>query len=772
MRSHARLVVVGGGIIGCSILYRLARLGWSDIVLVEKNELTAGVTWHSSGHVMQVEEDTAIARISNLSFRLYTALEAETGQAVGLHKSGTIRLATSKARLERYKKLTPQMRLLGIPFEVIGPDDIKRRFPLTVTDGLLGGAWTPDEGHLDPSMATQAFAHGARKGGAEINRHTMITGMSRANGEWRVETTKGTITAEIVVLATGFWAPDIAARLGVRLPILTVQRQYLITEPVAEIRELGFELPIFHDYDAPFYFRQERESLMMGVYEPHVPYCFVEGIPPDFGQELLPSDLERSAACIDAGIRRVPIMGRLGIKRVVCGPTSRTPDFQGLIGPVPGLQNFFVAAGFSAGVVQGAAIGQLMAEWIVEGEPSLDVSSLDVSRFGPYADKRYIRSILSEAHSYGSLDPNAERKAGRPGRSSPLYDRHMALGATFTPRLGWECPAWFPRADAAEESAAVAAECRAVHEHCGVFDLTSFAKYEVSGSGAAAYLAKLLGHGLPEADGAVVSTVVASPSGRAEARFTTARLAGDRFYLTSSPEAQYHHLRWLLLHLPDDSSIKVEDLTGRYGSLLLAGPAARRVLQGLSDAKLDNDRFPWRVAREIQVGYAPVRALRFSPVGELAWELHCPIEYLAPLHGSLMAEGAANGIADAGLKAFDALRLEKAWPLWGSELTSEVLTGPAPAAVKTAKRLACLSIPFGPGETATGLVLLSNGKPVGLVRSSAYGHRTGIGIAIAHLDPGLPRSVIELDCEIAGTPRFAKVVDGPLYDPEDARVQM
>lgn len=775
MRSHARVVVIGGGIVGCSLLYRLTKLGWSDVVLVEKTELTAGTTWHSAGHLILVDESPAIARLNILSCRMYEELEADTGQSIGRHKVGSIRLARTRARFDRYAALAAKMQFHGIRYEMLGPVEAQRRFPLMETDGLEGVSWVPDEAFIDPSMATQAFAQGARAGGAEINRHTKVIAIDRRpGGEWVVKTEKGDIVCEHVVNAAGMWAPLVAGLIGKSLPILPTERQYLVTDSVPELGKLGFELPILRDYDVPFYFRQERDSLIMGVHEPHTPYCFVDGIPDDFGQELLPPDLDRGQACIEEGIRRVPALGRVGIKRVICGPTSRTTDFNGLMGPLAGAPNFWVLAGFSAGISHGGGVGQLLAEWMIEGEPSIDVAPLDVNRFGPYANKRYIKSMLAEAHTYGSIDPNAERTAGRPARTSPLYHQHKAAGASFAVRLGWECPAWFRTPESPDAEKAVAAECRAVRERAGLLDLSSLAKYALTGPGAADFVARQLGAALP-VDGAIERAALPTPKGRVEAAFVVLRVSGHHFYLTAAPQAELHHQAALERRLPRDDSVGLQNVTARYGALLLAGPRVREILARTTEAKVGSADLPPATGRMVEIGYATARVLRLSDVGELAYEIHVGIENLASVYALLKAEGADLGLADIGLRAYDALRLEKANAQWGSELTFEVAANPnggvkggngarPPAATWMKLKLAG-------GESASGAVLYHGGRPVALVRSSSPGYSVGTGIAFAHVPPELSHEGAELECLIKGERRKATVIAGALYDPQDDRTR-
>lgn len=655
MKSHADIVVVGGGIVGCSLLFQLTRLGLSNVVLVEKTELTAGTTWHSAGHLVMLEEDPEVARINALSFNIYTNMERETGESVGLHQVGSLQLAPSRARWDRLERLLPKMQALGHACSMIGPDEVVRHFPLIDPAGLLGASWAPGEGYIDPSMATQAFARMARAAGAEIYRQTKVTALVRGFGKWTVETTAGPIAAEHVVLATGMWAPELPATLGIRLPIVPAERQYVVTDDVLELATLDKELPILRDHDVPLYFRQERKSLIMGVHEPHTPYCFVDGIPEDFGQELLPPDLERGAACLQAGMARVPAFARVGIKKVICGPTSRTVDFNGLMGPLWNHRNLHVLAGFSAGVGQSAAVGRLMAEWIVRGEPSLDVAPLDVARFGPYATTTYVRQCLGEAHTYGSIEPGRDRAAGRPARTSPLYHRQRAEGAAFVARNGWECPAWFRTDTTQTAEAATAAEIDAVTRGCGLADLSARSLIEIAGTGAADFLADVLGSAPPGRDDGVGLSALRLRGGTRSTGLTIYRLRGDLFHIAAAPEVQLRLLARLQQVAGESGPISIADLTGRTGCLLLLGPGATDLLERIASRGAKLAALPDDTIVALDLGLAPARLRRMGRFAPEAWEIQAPSEYLVGLDENLRRAAGSTGLSDIGLRAVDTL---------------------------------------------------------------------------------------------------------------------
>ncbi len=655
MEPHAEIVVVGGGIVGCSLLYQLTRLGISDVVLLEKTELTAGTTWHSAGHLVVLEENPAVARINALSFGIYSRFEEETGESIGLHACGSLQIAASRSRLERLERLLPKMQALGHSCRMVGPQETAELFPLLDPGGLLGASWAPKEGYVDPSMATQAFARLARAAGARIHRQTRVTGLEREFGRWRVETTRGSITAEHVVLATGMWAPELPRKLGIALPIVPAERQYIVTEDMPEVAALGRELPILRDYDAPLYFRQERRGLIMGVHEPHTPYCFVDGIPESFGQELLTPDLDRGAACIEAGMRLVPAFARAGIKRVICGPTSRTVDFNGLMGPLWNHRNLHVLAGFSAGVGQGAGVGRLMAEWIVKGEPSLDVAPLDVARFGPYATISYMRQCLGEAHTYGSFDAGKERAAGRPARTSPLYHRHSAGGAVFVASNGWECPAWFRGAAAPTAAAAVAAEQAAALGACGIADISARTVIDVAGPGAADLLVRLVGPDLPAQAGACVERGVLLRGAEPRVPVGIRRRGPEAFAVTAGPECELRLLSCLQMLAPEGGAPAVENRTGRSGALLLVGPRSGAILETAAARGFKAEACAAEIQRDAEVGFAPARVMRRAGFAADAFEIEVPSEYLVGLDEALRRAAGGDGLSSIGMRALAAL---------------------------------------------------------------------------------------------------------------------
>jgi dimethylglycine dehydrogenase len=808
VRTQARVVIVGGGVVGCSLLYHLAKMGWRDTLLLEKNELTAGSTWHAAGLCTQFSASLNITRLLMYGVELYKGLEAETGQGVDFREVGSVRLATVPERLDHYRDQRGLARIAGLPFELIGPEEIGRLCPLISLDGVLGGAWTPTDGYVDPSSLTQALAKGARDLGAEIQRHTAVRSLRPLpSGEWEVVTDAGTVTAEIVVDAAGIWGRDVGRLAGVDLPIVPMEHQYLITDTIPALLPPHREMPVVRDPEASFYVREEASGLIVGPYERNPkPWC-AQGIPPSFGQQLLAPDFDQIAEVVDLAQARIPALASVGLKQLLCGPTSYTPDGNALMGWVPGMRNFFVLAGFSYGIVQAGGAGRNAAEWIVEGRPSDDMWELDVRRFGPHASALpFVIARASEVYEreYAIPYPFDELPAGRPLKTDPLYDRLAARGAVLGARNGWERPMWFvpegqPRGDEPTYRRPgwlpyEIAECRAVRERAGLLDMTSFAKYEVRGPGAAAHLDRLCANRLPRI-GRAALTQMLTPQGGIECDITVTRLAEDRFHLITAAGTQTHDLDWIERHAPSDGSVVVEDVTDRWGVLMLAGPRSRDLLAPLTDADLSNGAFPFMAVRDIHVGFVPVRALRVTYTGELGWELHHPIAYSRALYDLLTEAGAAVGLADIGYRALDSLRLEKGYRLWGVDITSHWT--PLEAGLERFVRfdkgdfigrdalmrqrdagitqtLACLTIDLDPADSLFprgGEPVFSREQLVGYLRAAHPGHAVGTTIGLAYLPISLSVSGTPLEVEILGERRGASVVEAPLYDPEGGRMR-
>jgi dimethylglycine dehydrogenase len=804
MQSESRVVIIGGGIAGCSLLYHLTRLGWSDVLLVEKDELTSGSTWHAAGLCTQFSPSYNLMTLLRDSIDLYELLEAETGQAVDLHRCGSVRLAASQDRLDEFEHRKGIAELLGVPFEIISPERTRELFPLADTQDLLGAAYLPSDGYIDPTGVTQALAKGAIAKGARILRHAAVNAIERDGSGWRVETSKGEIRAEIVVNAAGQWARQVGRLVGLDLPIVPIEHHFLLTEPMDEVAALETELPVLRDPDASFYVREEGGALIIGPFERHTKPWALDGVPDDFHSSLLPPDLDRLEDVLTAVARRVPSFASAGIKSIVNGPDGYTPDGRCLMGPVPGLPNFHVLAGFSIfGIVFGGGAGKYAAEWIVEGQPSDNMWELDVRRFDEYASStKYVAERACEVyeHEYAIHYPEEERPAGRPLKTSPLYDRLRAKGAVFGARFGWERPLWYGRDGEAQDEysfrrgnwhAAVGEECKAVRSRVGVLDQTSFAKYEVSGPGAEHFLDRLCANRLPARLGRIVLTQMCTPRGGVECDVTVTRLGEDRFYVVSAAATECHDYAWIARHLPDDGSVRLENVTSRYGVLTLAGPRSRDVLQALTKLDCSHKAFRFFRCHELHVGMAPIRALRVSYVGELGYELHHPIEYQRYLYDLLMEAGAPFQIVDWGYRALDSMRLEKAYRLWGVDMTADWT--PLEAGMDrfvaldkgdfigrdallrqqergVERRLACLVVDAEDADPHGYEPVLAGEEMIGYVAAGGYGHTVEKTIALAYLPAAFLDPGADLEVKILGARRSARVVEQPLYDPRNERL--
>jgi dimethylglycine dehydrogenase len=799
--SEARVVVIGGGVAGCSLLYHLTRLGWNDVVLVEKDELTSGSTWHAAGLCTQFIPSYNLMKLLQYSLDLYGSLEAETGRPVDFHRCGSVRLAESQDRLDDFHYRKGIADLLGVPFEIVSPERARELFPLIDLDGVIGAAHLPTDGHVDPSDVTQALATGARSGGAEIHVHTPVTAIERSGERWLVTTSRGAIRADIVVNAAGQWARQIGRMVGVDLPIVPLEHQFLVTEPVEELRAFDVELPVLRDASASFYVREEGGGLLVGPFERDPKPWALEGIPEGFHSRLLPPDLDRLESVLAAAADRVPAFANVGIKSVINGPDGYTPDGKCLMGPVPGLPGFHVLAGFSIfGIVFGGGAGKYAAEWIVQGQPSDNMWELDVRRFGAYASSAtYVAERASEVYEreYAIHYPEEELPAGRPLKTSPLHDRLLAKGAVFGARFAWERPLWFCTEGPARDEysfhrgnwhAAMGNECRAVRSSVGVLDQTSFAKYEVAGPGAEGFLDRLCANALPNSIGRMSLTQMCTPMGGIECDVTVTRLAEDRFYVVSAAATECHDFEWIARHLPGDDSVVLTNVTDRDAVLTLAGPRSRDVLQAITEIDCSRSAFPFFRCRELYAGTAPVRALRVSYVGELGYELHHAIEHQTYLYDLLMEAGGQYGIVDFGYRALDSMRLEKAYRLWGYDMSADYTPLEAgmdrfvnfdkgdfigrDALLRQRERgleraLACLVVDAGDADPHGYEPILSGRERIGYVASGGYGHTVEKTIVLAYLPTAYLELGTELTVEIIGQRRAARVVAQPLYDPEN-----
>jgi dimethylglycine dehydrogenase len=804
MKQHARVVVIGGGALGAGLLYALTKEGWDDVVLIEKGELTSGSTWHAAGLIPHFIGGLSMAKLHQEGPRLYKALEAETGQATGWHGCGAIRLALSDAEVDWFKYVKGILDYVGSECHLITPSEIRELHPLLVVDDVKMGFYTPSDGHTDPASATNAMAAGARLGGATIYRHTQVTGTRLLDsGEWEVSTDKGTIVCEHVVNAAGSFAKQIGEWVGLDLPIVNMEHHYLVTENLPEVEALDKEPPVVRDPKASCYYRQEQKGILIGPYERSGAQAWgLDGIDWSFDMELLTPALDRLETSLEHAAERIPCWTNAGIKRVVNGPITHTPDGGFLLGPAEGLRNYWLCCGASIGITQGPGCGKYLAQWMVHGQTEINVRDMDPRRYGKWASGDYAiaKSIDEYQQMYQPHLPGEYRDAGRPTRVTPLYEPLKAAGALYGDTFGWERAKWYAPVGVAEEFGfrrnnsfeCVAEECRAVRERVGLTDLTSFAKYEVSGADAFSFLDRVCANRIPSKPGGVVLSQMLTELGGIESEATVTCLAENHYYLLSGAVAELHDFDWLVQHVEPDEDVKVVNVTDEFGVLVVTGPRSRDVLESLTDTGLKNeDGFTWMQAREIGVAGIAVRALRVSYVGELGWELHCPIGQLAELHDALMASGEAFGIRRFGTYAMNSLRMEKAYKGWGSELTTEISLVESDM-TRFAKKsggyigsdvvekkmrdgvsmhLVYLEVDADDADAMGNEPVLDGDRIIGVTTSGAYGHYVEKSLAFAYVESGYEPSGTAFQIRILGKNRAATVLGEAIWDPANNRLK-
>ncbi len=813
MKSHARVVVIGGGVSGVGVLYHLAKKGWNDVVLLERTELTAGSTWHAAGLLPLFNMSYSVGQLHQYSVELYKKLEAETGQAVGFHNTGNLRLATNRDRMDEYRNYQCTAETIGVECHLIGVDEINKLWPLASMDGLVGALWHPTDGHIAPVDVTMALAKGARQNGAEIYQQTEVTGIERSESlEWIVKTTKGDIACEHVVCATGNYARATAQMVGLEIPSIPVEHQYIVTDvdPVLkEYREAGKEeLPILRESDAQYYFREERMGWILGPYEKGAPARFADGVPASFEKDLFPGDLERLMPHVEACMARVPSFENAGIKDIVNGPIAYTPDGNPMVGPAFGLPNFWLSEGHSFGITAAGGGGWQLAEWMVEGEPTVDMIGVDPRRFG-VVSKNFAKLKNEEAYEHVFIIhyPMEERPGCRPAKAPPCYDRLDAAGAVFGQRFGWERPNWFaPQGTERKDVYSfrrsnwfepVGNEVRTIRENVGVIELSAFSKFEVEGPGARAFLDRLVANVIPKKLGGITLAHALNPSGSIRSEFTISRLAdglwGERFFLISSGAAHDYDLDFLQKHLPRDGSVILKDTTTQYGVFVLAGPNARKVLEKLADADVSNEAFPWLTLQEMTVGFAPgVRALRVNFVGSLGWELHHPIEYQNHLYDAIMEAGKEFDIGLAGMRAMDSLRLEKSYRLWGTDLNAE--NSALEAGLNRFVRLnkgeftgrdalvrqqeegvpntyCTIEIDADDADPFGNEPVFMDGEVVGRGTAGGYGHYVGKSLMLGYVKSDFAEVGRDCEVRVLDQRRPARIIAESPYDPENAALR-
>ena len=798
--TDAQVVIIGGGAMGVSLLYHLTKMGWQDVVLVEKNDLTHGSTWHAAGLCTHFAHNPTIQELRATSVRLYRdILPEETGQSCGFHRSGAMRITRNPDRMDEFRHVAELSAFTGYPLEVLTPQRIAELHPLARLDGLIGGIYEPDDGHVDPSLAANAMARVAVQGGATIIRYCPVTAIQRAHSHWRVETAEGTIRAQHIVNAAGTWGWEVGQMMGLNIPSVPVLHQYLVTDTVAAVAErqaAGLpELPIIRDPEESWYVRQERDGLILGPYEKDAQVWSVDGVPPEFGADLLPPDLDRVEHIILAAMERIPALGTGGVKTVINGPITFTPDANPLIGPAHGIQNAWLLTGSSMGVMEGGGAGCFLAHWMTHGAPPIDALAIDSRRFGAWADRAYRveKAIECFGLQFGVHYPHEERPAARGRRYSPLHDLMLKRGAVMGAAHGWERPNWFSdrAGDISEETfrranwfPRVAAEVDAATSCVAMADLSVFSKFDVSGPDTLAFLETLGANRAPK-PGRIGLTHVLTPAGGVLSEITVAMLDGAQAYLTSAAAAEEIDLD-LLQERAKGFNVTIRNVTEDLGVIGLMGPNAPKVLQQLVDDDLA--QFPWLTARSLTVAGIQVRALRVSYIGEAGWELHARAQDAATVFK--VVEGAArpHSLGFYGAYATNSMRLEKGYRAWGSDLTTE--RSPVESGlrtfVKTEGREFVGKDAIFPREAPWEMVLLEleagetdpfyahtvwqDRRAVGIVTSGAYGHRTDKTLALAYLRD--PTARTGLTVGILGEHRAAWVLDRPPFDPDNLRLRL
>ena len=834
MKTTARAVVIGGGVVGVSTLYHLAKMGWSDVVLLERKELTSGSTWHAAGLLPLFNLSYSVGKLHQYSVGLYPSLEEETGLNVGFSRVTNIRLATTQDRLDEYHYYAGVARTIGVDVNFLTPEQVKEIWPLCNTDGIIGAIQHPEDGYIQPADLTQALAKGARQRGATIYRNTTVTAITQQpNGEWLISTDQGDIVCEHVISCSGNFARQTGAMVGLDIPVIPVEHQYIVTEQhpaIMERKKQGLpEMGVLRESDASYYMREEAGGLLLGPYEVGAPACYVDGPAANSEYELFPDALERLEPYVLAAMNRVPAFAEVGIKKVYNGAIAYTPDGSPIVGPAWGLKNFWLNEGHSFGVTAAGGAGWQLANWIVEGEPSIDMMGVDPRRFGDYAGRGYLIKKNEEAYAkvFTVHYPDEEREEARALRRTPCYDRMKELGAVFGSVFGWERPNWFApkgyeltEADLKKPDVLlndnhpvvpgekirekwsfrrsnyfehVGNECRHVSEKVGLQDMSAFAKCEISGPGAEAWLDGLLTNAVPKKVGRVTLSYLLTSKGGVRSEFTVYKVAPQRYYLVSAGAYERHDHDYLKKALPRDGSVNFERLTTSMGVLVLAGPRSRDVLKKLTDADLSNEAFPWLTGQRMSIGVAQVHALRVNFIGELGWEIHHPIEMQNYIFDLLMEAGAEFDIKPFGIRAMTLMAIEKSYKLIPRELSIEYsayesgldrfisLKKPgfygkeallAWQEKGVSNTLVTMEVHGVTDADARGSeAIYKDGEIVGRATSGGYGWRVGKSLALAMIRPDLAKEGAEFEIAILGKLHKATIIPDSPYDPDNTALR-
>lgn len=805
MKTETRALVIGGGLVGCSILYHLTKLGWKDVMLLERDELTSGSTWHAAAGIHGLHDNNNISKLQYYTIKIYKELEAETGQGCGIFQPGSIYLAQTKDREHQLRMQAAKARYFDVEFHEMSLKEAVDLHPLLNTDGIRCAMFEPDGGNVDPSGVTHAYAKGARNAGAEIHRFTpVIETNQRADGTWDVVTPEATIHTEVLINAAGLWGREVARLAGLELPLIPMEHQYFVTEDIPEIVAAGRRLPSIADRDAEFYLRQEGNGLLVGAYEKDGRFWAEDGTPLDFGHELLPDDLDRISDNLESACDRIPALASAGVKRVINGPMIWSPDSAALFGPVPQLKNYFCCNGIIPGFSQSGGLGLLAAQWIIEGEPELDLFPWDIARFGDWASKPYTRARALDcyANRFKIHFPYEEREVGRPLKMRPVYEKQKAMGAVFGLNYGWEHPLWFaadgvePKEDYGFERKdwfnAVRDECEALRSSVGLLDVSNYAKYEIKGPGCAEWIDKVIANNVPKEIGRSCLTPMLGVRGGIAGDFTVTKLAEDHFWMFGSGMAEHYHQRfWEMVPMP--AGVTLESRTEDWCGFSVAGPKSREMLQRMTNADLSNDAFKFMRSQQIGVAGIDALAMRVSFTGDLGWEIYVPTEHQEALFDALIAEGKPYDIRLVGGRSLLSLRLEKGYGSWGREYSPEYwphevglerlikMDKPeflgrevwAELSKKPAReKLVILSIDVTTADAHGGEpVFAKDGTPVGRVSSGAYGHTVKQSLALCLIKTDFCVSGAEFDVAVLGQPHHARLLDKPPFDPEGQKLR-
>ena len=810
MKSKARAVVIGGGVVGVSTLYHLAAKGWDDSILLERKSLTSGSTWHAAGLLPLFNMSYSVGQIHKYSVRFYQELQDETGMDVGFRKVSNIRLASTQDRMDEYLQYKGVADTIGVEVNVLSPQEIKDCWPLVSTENLIGAIQHPEDGYIQPADLTQAFAKGARDKGAKIEINTNVISIKRSpNDTWIVETDKGHIECEHVISCSGNFARKTGKMVGLDLPVIPVEHQYIVTEQHPLIQERKDknlpELGVLRDSDASWYMREEAGGLILGPYEKGAPACYVDGPDENSEYELFQEDLDRISDHIESAIFRVPIFGEVGVKKVYNGAIAYTPDGSPIIGPAWGLKNFWINEGHSFGVTAAGGAGWQLAEWIVNGNPTIDMLGVDPRRFGDYATKSYLIEKNEEAYAnvFTVHYPDEERPAARPLRTAPCYERLKKMGGVFGASFGWERANWFApngveaiddwsfRRSSYHEH--VGAEIQNMSKNVGLLDLSGFAKCRISGPSAESFLNFLVANKISKTIGRVSLCHALNSLGGVHSEFTITKESENSFYLVSAGAYQRLDHDWIKKNMPTDNSVIFEDLTNSKGVLVLAGPKSRELMKLVSKDNFENENFPWLTSQIVNIGNYPVLAMRVNFVGELGWELHHPIEYQNQIFDILFQHGSKLNLKPFGIRAMDSLRIEKSYRLPGRELSIEYAAlesglnrfvsenkgdfiGRDGLAEWKSKGLSYGFVTLEVHNVKDADALGNNpiyldGKVIGRATSGGYGHRIKKSLVLAMINPSLIKTGLKVKIDILGTKYDASIINESPYDPSNEKLR-